>query len=507
MITVKDDDMIGEMEKRSFSYFHWLIFFLLGLLAVKTIQNPDLFWHLKVGEDIVKTFSIPFYDSYSYHEGLRFFAHEWLFDVIISSIYGVLGIYGVLAFMQITGVATSIMVYKNLKLHIHDDSFTLFMCFCIAGMYISMFLVPRPQMLSSLLSLILLYLLERWLWTEDEVSVNWLSRYAAIALISIIWINIHGGSYPLFFIILAGHGFEKLIVYYNSRESIHLNQLLRLISIGICALVAFCINPYGIKMLLFPLLLTGDPTTYLIQEWKSPVFHGVVGIIRYLLIALPLIILMSSKKDVKTRAKFYVVLFTFMALSSVRHTSLLVLFNYTYVASHFFSLVKESWGRIIELLNRLVRKRNVVLAVMTVLVLAIGCRIWVTVKPIDWNEYPLKALAYIDEQEINLEEHIVFNQYGWGGYMLFSDYPVFIDGRADVYQEKINPQSQVMNDYGDMMGLVEPDKILDKYSVEYVLYIRDGILTTYLRMSPNWELLYESEEENSVLFVRSTLSE
>jgi hypothetical protein len=260
-------------------------------------------------------------------------------------------------------------------------------------------------------------------------------------------------------------------------------------------------------MLLFPFLLTGDPTTYLIHEWKSPVFHGVVGIIRYLIIALPLIILMSSKNGVKIRAKYYVVLFTFMALSSVRHTGLLILFNYTYVASHFYSLVKESWGSIIDILYRLVRKRNVVLAVMTVLVLAIGCRIWVTVKPIDWNEYPLRALEYIDEHEINLEEHILFNQYGWGGYMLLSGYPVFIDGRADVYQEKINPQSQVMNDYADMMGLVDPDKILDKYDVEYVLYSRDGTLSTYLRMSPNWELLYESEEENSVLFVRSILSE
>ncbi len=83
--------------------------------------------------------------------------------------------------------------------------------------------------------------------------------------------------------------------------------------------------------------------------------------------------------------------------------------------------------------------------VITVLIFAIGCRIWFTVKPIDWNEYPFKALAYIDEQEINLEEHIVFNQYGWGGYMLFSDYPVFIDGRADVYQEK-NQSSKPSNE-------------------------------------------------------------
>lgn len=74
-------------------------------------------------------------------------------------------------------------------------------------------------------------------------------------------------------------------------------------------------------------------------------------------------------------------------------------------------------------------------------------------------------------------------------------------------RRKINPQSQVMNDYGDMMGLVEPDKILDKYNVKYVLYSRDGVLSTYLKMSPNWEILYESEEENSILFVRSILSE
>jgi hypothetical protein len=345
--------------------------------------------------------------------------------------------------------------------------------------------------------------MERWFGdnsTAESSTSLWMKRYVILALISVLWINIHGGSYPLFFIILSGYGLEKLIVFLKSRDRKDLNSLWRVISFGACALLAFCINPYGIKMLTFPLLLTGDPTTYIIQEWKSPVFHGSVGIIYFLIYIFPLFVLINSSKPIRLRTKVYVFLFTFMALSSIRHMSLLVLFNYICIAPHFYSAVSGAWNSIVNIIENIFRRRRVAVTVVTILTVVLNIQIWSTVTPLEGTEYPIKAMAYIEEQGIDIDDGVLFNRYGWGGYMIFTGHRVFIDGRADVYQEKINPQSQVINDYLDIIHLVNVDVNLNKYDCQYVLHLRNGALATYLKLHPDWVVLFESEEENSVLF-------
>lgn len=497
---------ISEEGSKTYSYICLLfVFILLGLLSVRTIHNPDFFWHVKVGEDICRNMAVPVYDSYSYHEGLHFFAHEWLFDVIIYGVYSTFGLYGVLLLMQIIGVATSYMIYKNVKLLIGEVTFSVFMCFIIGGLFISSFLIPRPQMISSLLSLIALYLLESWFGTnvsEGDGTSPWVRRYLVLALVSTFWINIHGGSYPIFFILLSGYGLELLIKFLKSRDRADLNRLLRLISVGVCAILSFSINPYGIKMIAFPFLLTGDATTYFIQEWKSPVFRGAIGVYRYLIMAIPIMVMVSSKVRINTRTKWYVSIFSFMALSSGRHISLLILFNYISVTPLLYSIVSGAWNNIIGITKNIFKKPVILLLIITTFTIILNVQIWLDVVPMEWTEYPGEALAYIDDMGLDTNNNVLLNYYAWGGYMILSGHTVFIDGRADVYQKNINPQSRVMNDYIDIIQLVRVEENLEKYNCKYVLQPRDGALAKYLQLHQSWTVLFESEVENSILLVK-----
>jgi len=50
--------------------------------------------------------------------------------------------------------------------------------------------------------------------------------------------------------------------------------------------------------------------------------------------------------------------------------------------------------------------------------------------------YPVGAAAYI---RLNLPAARLFNEYGWGGYLLYSFYPerrVYMDGREEMYGER-----------------------------------------------------------------------
>lgn len=504
---------ISEDNKIYLHSFLALILILLGLFCVKTIQNPDFFWHLKVGEDIIRNMAVPVYDTYSYHEGLRFLAHEWLFDVIIYGVYSTLGIYGIFFMLQVAGIATAYMIYKNVRLLVGEITFSIFMCFIISVLFIPIFLVPRPQMLSSFFSLIALYLLESWFGIERNGSAGksiWIKRYSALVVLSILWINIHGGSYPIFIILLSGYGLEILIDYLKRRDGKTLKRLLRLISVGVAAVLSFCINPYGVKMIAFPFMLTSETTTYFIREWKSPEFYGAVGVFRYVIMALPIISLISYKKEIRLKTLWYVAVFTFMALSSGRHIGLLILFNYLAVTPMLHVVLSETWSNITSFLGGMTKKPIIPFLIMAILVTVLTGKIWSDLIPYQGAEYPVEdtgypveALAYINETGLDTDNNVLLNNYGWGGYMLYNGHKVFIDGRADVYQGFINPQSQVMKDYVDIVELVRVEEILDKYKCKYVLHIKNGALSTYLQMHPDWKVLFESDAENSILLMKN----
>ena len=57
--------------------------------------DPDLWWHIKVGETILKTHHWPTTDVYSFTvNGQPWLAYEWLGDVLLASPYRLGGILG-----------------------------------------------------------------------------------------------------------------------------------------------------------------------------------------------------------------------------------------------------------------------------------------------------------------------------------------------------------------------------------------------------------------------------
>ena len=73
---------------------------------------------------------------------------------------------------------------------------------------------------------------------------------------------------------------------------------------------------------------------------------------------------------------------------------------------------------------------------------------------------------------------------------------VFIDGRGDPYGP-----TGVFKDYWSAISIQNPQAVLDKYKVDYVLMPADSPLSNFLNFSPAWSVLYS--DETSVLFHRS----
>ena len=80
------------------------VFFLililgLFLMTLRPIADPDFWWHLRTGQLIVQTHTIPHFDPFSFtNNGKPWVAHEWLSEVFMYSLYRIGG-YGLLIFV------------------------------------------------------------------------------------------------------------------------------------------------------------------------------------------------------------------------------------------------------------------------------------------------------------------------------------------------------------------------------------------------------------------------
>ena len=84
----------------------------------------------------------------------------------------------------------------------------------------------------------------------------------------------------------------------------------------------------------------------------------------------------------------------------------------------------------------------------------------------------------------------VFNEYNWGGYLIWrtQDLPVFVDGRTDLFGDKI---------LGEWLTAVQAGEgwrdILNKWQVAYVL-IDPGRPLAKALPEDGWKLLYSDAQ-------------
>ena len=139
-------------------------------------------------------------------------------------------------------------------------------------------------------------------------------------------------------------------------------------------------------------------------------------------------------------------------------------------------------------------------ALLLLLTLGAAARVaWVVRenREVEAAHYPVAALDWIEAN--GLADRRVYNAYHWGGYLLWRGYPVFVDGRADVYGDAFLDEYVLAYQLrGDWR---QP---LERYRVDYVLIERGASLEALLVESDEWQRVYG--DELAVVFVRQDRS-
>jgi hypothetical protein len=112
------------------------------------------------------------------------------------------------------------------------------------------------------------------------------------------------------------------------------------------------------------------------------------------------------------------------------------------------------------------------------------------------EQSPVKAVEFIKAHHLSGP---MLNEYVYGGYLIWAapEYPVFVDGRADVFE-----QTGVLAEFGNWATLQsDPKELLDKYKIGFCLLTRKSPMVVVVPLLHNWTAIYS--DNNSVIFMRS----
>lgn len=98
-------------------------------------------------------------------------------------------------------------------------------------------------------------------------------------------------------------------------------------------------------------------------------------------------------------------------------------------------------------------------------------------------QYPVAAIDFLEASGLDGEP--IYNSYNWGGYLIWRGFPVYIDGRADVYGDDFIFYYRQTLDMADTWR--EP---LDAYDVQLVMMETGDPLNTLLLTSNEWQEIY-----------------
>lgn len=471
--------------------FFLILLLVLFILTTQEVTDPDFWWHLRAGQYIFETRSIPHTDIFSFtFTGREWVTHEWLSEVLIYAIFKWLGWGGlVISFALIVTTAFGISYYSCEKNGAHP--FVSWGAVLLGALATAPVWGVRPQMFSLLLASVFIAVLTNCMRGEVGRSV-WI-----LPPLMLLWVNLHGGyvlGLVLIIIALCGLTLDGLLE--RSPRGEILRHVAPLAFVLVACLMVVPLNPNGVRLFTYPFeTLSSSVMQEHIEEWFSPNFHQTRFLPLAVLMFATFSALALSAKRVRASELLMLCATGYAVLRSGRHLPIFAFAAVPLLALHASLWVKsQNWASSLFAPEKIVSKQQTRLR-FAVLVIALGLSM-MNVRQVvarqaetEAQHFPVSAVEFMRAQ--NLPDPI-FNWYDWGGYLIWKLYPerrVYIDGRADVYGDAfIEEFLRASKGQGDWR---EP---LRRYDIRTVIVKTDSPLASLLIKEEGWSKAFEDAQ-------------
>jgi hypothetical protein len=224
-------------------------------VALQLSSDPDLWGHLRSGEDFLSTFTVPSSDVYSFTSDRTWINHEWLTDVVLASAYRLGGTVA-LAILAGVLVLAALVVARWSARRAGVGGWRLE---ALTAAVFALGVAPlaqtlRAQAISAPLFVLLLALMRELDRERYRVAF-------ALPLLFLVWANLHGAW------VMAG-GVLAIWTFVRAAQTPSPRVRLVLLGAGVLSAAATLVNPYGAELWRFLFetvrFARGD-----IVEWRS----------------------------------------------------------------------------------------------------------------------------------------------------------------------------------------------------------------------------------------------
>ena len=526
-----------------FIFLFWSL--LAGPLSNRPLADADIGWHIRNGEQILATHSLPRTDPFSSTmQGQPWFDWEWLYDIVLGILHQACGLNGVVWLCALLAAAIFVLLLSQL-LRGGTGLLLAIPLMLLAEAAATIHLYARPHIVSWLFSLLWFAVLNRWERCEDESLPRWIPWFFPASML--LWVNLHGGW--IFGMALLGiYTFAALVESLRTPDgfaAIRASHRARAMASAFAvSAVATLVNPFGWRLHAHIYRYLGD--RYLmnhIDEFRSPDFHGWSQ--RAFAVILVLIViafagerfsgerLSGERRKVRLSHLLVVLLAVYAGFYSSRNlpvsSMLLVLVAGPILWANFASLadkpgawqwVRNGAARISDFSDRMgaqeMELRGHLWPVVSVALAFAVCLEggWLGSRQLihaqfDAKKLPVAAVNFLQKESQDSQDsknkdkqpsaEPVFSTDAWGGYLIYRMYPerkVVVDDRHDLYGSDRIRQYLILT-----QGEPGWQSVLKDWQIRTVLLPTDSTLANLLRELPrDWRVAYE--DKVAVVFER-----
>jgi len=480
-----------------------LAFFLLNVV-LQPLTDPDFWWHLRSGVDLIHNgWSPPATDPYSHTlPDWPWVNHSWLLDGIIGMVYTSLGPFGLLGVILLFAGIRAAAFILSADLSRVGWPYRLL---AVAGAL----WVARPFLgathMTTLLGLAVV------LWLSDRYLTGHEAPLWVIPPVFLLWANLHAG-FPAGLVVLLVIGcvsaVARLVVTRWPALADRIDEpvmtwvhIRRFTWCTVASGLATFANPYGWRLHEEIYQTLSDPLSMTkVVHWQTTTFTDPTGI-RYGvdLAALALAAALFYRRVEPIR----LAVLTTCLVTSLLHWYLIPLFLLVSVPL-WADLLAACTVRLRAACPTMQTYPKRWLLVMTLIAaLTLGAlgpghmqqvarsglapeqffrRTW----------YPIEAIQWVQANR-HLVGARLLNHFDYGGFLLWwlPDVKVFIDGRMPYWNLD---DRRIFSDYLALFKNPPALGVLDKYHVDWALMKSGSRLDTTLSGLPDWQVLYRDRK-------------
>lgn len=429
-----------------------VVFVIKALFPI--LQDPDFYWHLKVGEYIVSNGALPAGELFTYtHPGENWVHSEWLFQIILFAVYSAFGFAGVNILVAILYTACWYVTFLSCNRVLKDEAKAVITTMLFCGMVGAV--APRPQLLTFLFFSLTIYLIVDFKYGKG------LRKLWLFPPMMALWANAHGG-YFLGLVLFALFVLSEwtMFLFRGGNDAADGRRLKTLAWVAVVALFATLINPGFVHGWWYPFeVIMNSADTAIISEWQSPNFH--LRLAQYFLIAVFLFFVAAAYSRKRPDLTEFAIPLLFMggAFYSMRNIPYAAFAMAPFFAVFVNSILSAAQERVAlgesntvpeSPLSRVARSfhsagniqvgqkeslLNWILVGTTLAAVALIYPVHIKTLEAEMKMFlPVRAADFVVQEGIKGR---MFNTYHHGGYLiyrLFPDQKVFIYPRTDFYR-------------------------------------------------------------------------